>query len=601
MKRSRFICMLMALAIVGAFFPLTASAVTDDANNLIIGPGETYTLGGVKTYAVGIQVAATGILYVDTYTGAANTGWLELHAPTVTIAGTINGDGRGYRGSYAATGEGPGGGPYPGGGGAYGGNGGASGWGNPGGTAYGTGNGSDIQMGSGGGGQGTSTGGNGGATVSVVAINTLNVSGTITVKGSQGQDVSGGMNDGGGGGAGGGIYLNSRIATISGTLSANGGRGGNSASRRGGGGGGGGRVKIFYCSLTNSATITVNGGALGTGSGGNGQAGGVGTTYTHLVTEADITSIVDVRNDQGRFVRMTWAGACSDNGSDKLIVKYTIWRRIDALPAPMSATRSAQPMRVLAYPPGSWDYVTEVPARGETSYNTVVPTLADSNSTGVHYSVFFISAVTADPYVFYDSAPDSGYSVDNLPPVSPAPFTGAYAAGATHLHWGENTEPDVWYYAVYRGSSADFVPAPANLIATQADTGYTDVGPAGSYYKLSAVDVNGNESAYALLTASGTVAVEDGEALSFALGTVRPNPTRGDRLSVEFVLARAGAARLELLDVAGRLVIGREVGALGIGRHQVDLAARARLTPGLYLVRLTQGAAVRVGRVVIID
>ena len=599
--RTRCICTLMALAVLGTFLPRTASAVTDDANNLIVGSGETYTLGGAKAYAIGVQVAPTGILYVAAYTGAANTGYLELHAPAIAISGTINGDGRGYRGVYAGTGEGPGGGPYPGGGGAYGGNGGASGWGNPGGTAYGTSSGSDLQMGSGGGGQGTSTGGNAGAMVRLSATGTLLVSGTITVKGNQGQDVSGVMDDGGGGGAGGGIYLSSRSVTTSGTLSAAGGRGGNSVSRKGGGGGGGGRVKIFYCSLSNSATVNASGGAQGTGSGGNGQPGSAGTVYTHLAPESDITSVVDVKNDQGRCVRLTWTGACGDNSTDKLIVKYTIWRRIDALPAPTSATRSAQPMRALAYPPGSWDYVTDVPARGETSYNTVVPSLADSNATGLHYSVFFVSAVTADPYTYYDSEPDSGYSVDNLPPVTPAPFTGAYATGATHLHWGENTEPDLWYYAVYRGASADFVPGPGNQIASQADTGYADVGPAGGYYKLAAVDINGNVSGYALLTPSGTVGVEDGRTLSFSLGAVRPNPGRGDRLSVEFVLASAGAAKIELLDVAGRQVVARELGALGIGRHQVDLASGARLRPGLYLVRLAQGTAVGVRRVVIID
>ena len=601
MKRSRFIYTLMALAVLGAFLPRTASAVTDDANNLIVGPGETYTLGGARTYAVGVQIASTGVLYVATYTGATNTGYLELHAPAIAILGTINGDGRGYRGVYAGTGEGPGGGPYPGGGGGYGGNGGASGWGNPGGAAYGSSSGSDIMMGSGGGGQGTSTGGNAGAMVRLFAISTLTVSGTVTVKGSQGQDVSGSMDDGGGGGAGGGIYLSSRSVTTSGALSAGGGRGGNSVNRKAGGGGGGGRVKIFYCTLSNSATINVSGGAQGTGGTGNGQPGSAGTSYTHLAPEPDITSIVDVKNDQGRYVRLTWTGACGDNSTDKQIVKYTIWRRIDALPAPMGAPRSAQPTRLLAYPPGSWDYVTDVPARGETIYNTVVPTLADSNATGTQYSVFFVSAVAADPYTFYDSAPDSGYSVDNLPPVTPAPFTGTYATGATHLHWGENTEPDLWYYAVYRGASADFVPGPGNKIASQADTGYVDVGPAGGYYKLAAVDVNGNVSGYALLTPSGTVGVEDGETLSFSLGAVRPNPTRGDRLSIDFVLARAGAARIELLDVAGRRVIARELGALGVGRHQMDLASGARLKPGLYLVRLAQGAAVRVRRVVIID
>jgi len=590
MKVSRFIYAIMALVVAGILFPLTSNAVTDDANNLIVGPGETYTLGGVKTYAVGVQVAATGVLCVAVYTGGANTGYLELNAPTITVAGTINGDGRGYVGS-----QGPGT-TYSGGGAGYGGVGGLSGSDGPGGASYGTSNGSDIAMGSGGGlapGYAGPQGGNGGARV-VLKGASVTVSGTVRAYGNAGPNYDWGA----GGGSGGGIYLSGRAVVVSGTLAAVGGAGGNGSW--GGGGGAGGRIKIFYCTLSMTGGYAVNGGAGGTGNW-PGAAGGAGTYYTQSVPQPSVITIVDVKNDQGRFVRLTWSGACGDNASgNPQVTHYTVWRRIDVLPSAMNVTKSVQPMRVLAYPPGTWDFVAEVPARGEASYNTVVPTLADSNSTGRHYSVFFVSGVTANPFVFYDSAPDSGYSVDNLPPVPPAPFTGAYASGATYLHWGENTEPDLWYYAVYRGSTEDFVPGPGNLIASQADTGYVDVGPAGGYYKLSAVDANGNESGYALLTPSETAGVEDGEALCFALGAVRPNPMRGDRLSVEFVLARTGAARLELLDVAGRRVIGREVGVLGIGRHQVDLASGARLKPGLYLVRLVQGPNSRTTRVAVL-
>jgi len=142
------------------------------------------------------------------------------------------------------------------------------------------------------------------------------------------------------------------------------------------------------------------------------------------------------------------------------------------------------------------------------------------------------------------------------------------------------------------------VPGSSNLIATRSDTGYVDVGSAGSYYKLSAVDVNGNESGYALATTGGTVDVgEVGARLEFALEGVRPNPSRGERLSVAFTLPSAAPARLELLEVAGRRVTEREVRALGPGRHVVELAAGRTLAPGLYFVRLLQGARVRVERV----
>ena len=177
-----------------------------------------------------------------------------------------------------------------------------------------------------------------------------------------------------------------------------------------------------------------------------------------------------------------------------------------------------------------------MPASAELVYDVVVPTLADSNATGTHDATFFVRAMTATPATFYDSPAASGHSVDNLPPAPPAPFLAAYSNGATHLHWGPNTEADLWYYEVHRGSSAGFTPDATNLIGTPADTGFVAAGPAGGYYKLAAVDVNGNVSAYALLTPGQTLDVAEGARLSLALEGALPNPAVGGRLIVAFTL-----------------------------------------------------------------
>ena len=89
-------------------------------------------------------------------------------------------------------------------------------------------------------------------------------------------------------------------------------------------------------------------------------------------------------------------------------------------------------------------------------------------------------------------------------------------------------------------------------------------------------------------------------ALAFALEGVRPNPSRGEGLTVAFTLPTAASARLELLDVSGRRVAEREVGSLGAGPHALDLSEGRRLTPGLYLLRLTQGTNTRVTRVAVL-
>ena len=70
-----------------------------------------------------------------------------------------------------------------------------------------------------------------------------------------------------------------------------------------------------------------------------------------------------------------------------------------------------------------------------------------------------------------------------------------------------------------------------------------------------------------------------------AIQRVYPQPSRAGKLTVQFVLGAAGPARLELLDVAGRLVATRDVRMLGTGIHVVDLAQGTHLNPGVYMVR----------------
>ena len=312
-----------------------------------------------------------------------------------------------------------------------------------------------------------------------------------------------------------------------------------------------------------------------------------------------LTSIADVKNDQGGQVRARFRASPFDFvGSGVPIVRYDVFRRVDeALMARARAVRATSPAGALLY---GWDLVGSLAAYCDTAYSLVVPTLADSNGSGYHRAALLVRAATATPGVYYDSPADSGYSVDNLPPAPPAPFTAAYASGVTHLHWGASTAADFWYYRVYRGESEAFAPGPANLVATPADTGYADAGHSGYWYKLSAVDVNGNESGYAVLSPGGTTDVVPGVSTAFALEGVRPNPSRGEPLTVSFVLPSGEPARLELMDVSGRRVLGREVGALGAGRHVVDLAGEGRLPPGLYLVRIAQGANMRTARVVVL-
>lgn len=146
----------------------------------------------------------------------------------------------------------------------------------------------------------------------------------------------------------------------------------------------------------------------------------------------NLISIADVGNDQGKQVRVKWDRCyCDSEGSPITITEYSLWRRIDQY---LVTDCKDNPYNKTSYPPGDWDFVRTVPARGESTYNTVCPTLADSTEAeGMYWSVFFVSAMTSDPLVYFDSDPDSGYSLDNIPPL---PILNLELVGkdSTHLY-----------------------------------------------------------------------------------------------------------------------------------------------------------------------
>ena len=136
------------------------------------------------------------------------------------------------------------------------------------------------------------------------------------------------------------------------------------------------------------------------------------------------------------------------------------------------------------------------------------------------------------------------------------------------------------------------------MLATTGNTEYVHGDPM-LCYKVTAMDWNGNESVPALLVTPLDAPLGEG-ALRFELEGAWPNPVVGSRLVVGFILPVAMPATLDLLDVSGRRIVSRQVGALGVGRHAVDLLEGKGLASGLFVVRLTQGANVKTQRVVMV-
>jgi hypothetical protein len=87
----------------------------------------------------------------------------------------------------------------------------------------------------------------------------------------------------------------------------------------------------------------------------------------------------------------------------------------------------------------------------------------------------------------------------------------------------------------------------------------------------------------------------------FALG-VRPvasNPMRHN-LAFSLTLPVSGSAKLQLIDVRGRIVESMDVGGMGVGRHTVTLGSSNRAASGVYIVRLSQGGQTSLTKVVFV-
>ncbi len=94
--------------------------------------------------------------------------------------------------------------------------------------------------------------------------------------------------------------------------------------------------------------------------------------------------------------------------------------------------------------------------------------------------------------------------------------------------------------------------------------------------------------------------VDDTPNLSLALHRAFPNPSRGD-LTLSFTLGANGPATLELVDIAGRTVLKRDLGGMNAGRHELRVGAgSARLSAGMYFARITQRERNATGRVVVL-
>jgi len=212
-----------------------------------------------------------------------------------------------------------------------------------------------------------------------------------------------------------------------------------------------------------------------------------------------INSIVDVPNDQGKQVVINWTRSILDaNGGP--IDKYTIWRKQNWAKEP-------------------WEYMGATPAQHFEEYAFIAPTVKDSSSIGIPYFTYLITAVDVDSNLFYNSYPDSGYSVDNIAPYPPEGLTGVFQNDSVYLKWNHNLAEDFDYFAIYK--SNDKSNFPDSSYYALSDTNFIDLNLVFDtiYYFITAFDYNCNES-----QRSDTIAIPIATRMTLDLTVILEGP-----------------------------------------------------------------------------
>lgn len=315
---------------------------------------------------------------------------------------------------------------------------------------------------------------------------------------------------------------------------------------------------------------------------------------------------------------VSWYPSSYDQPIASLISTYRLWRSIDAAFAHALAGRSdwlpneqrhsssgKAIMYHVAATDSFWEFVAEEPASGLTGYSYMTSTPFDSTAAANPLTSFFVEARSGDGAYRFSSDPVAGYSVDNLAPAAPQGLTALYIPShSARLHWSRNVEQDVSYYAVYRGGSEGFLPSTLNRIGATRDTVLIDGAFDGTtYYKVSAVDVHDNESAFALLKPSQVASVDDTAVPPVTvLRQNYPNPFNPETV-MPVGLASPGFTVLRIYSPTGAVVRTLMSGYRPKGTQYVRWDGRddrgRLLSSGVYVARLSTQDASRSIKMVI--
>ncbi len=323
-----------------------------------------------------------------------------------------------------------------------------------------------------------------------------------------------------------------------------------------------------------------------------------------------VISIADVPNDEGGKVTVKWKASSLDHDVNRL-TSYSVWRAIPEsamasidIGAKTSERAAPVRMKTTAGQTLAWEWLADLPAHRRPFYSYTSATLYDSMTTSMGQHFFFVSAHTNDANIFFDSQPDSGFSVDNLPPGAPVNLTANNASGRLALTWQGKRSADFKTFAIFTGTAPGFDISRIQPRAWTRDTIFVDgngVLTDGAFAVVAAQDSSGNFSAGSnevALLVTGLESREQTLPQEFALEQNYPNPFN-PTTEIHFALPRDANVKIEVFSVRGRQVTTVVNQPMKSGHHSVTWDGRT-FASGTYFYRIRAGDFVAVRKMVLL-
>ena len=334
-----------------------------------------------------------------------------------------------------------------------------------------------------------------------------------------------------------------------------------------------------------------------------------------------ITTVIDHPQDQGGRLIAEWTASDRDTRSERLVEDYVVWRRLASVGQARGIESSSSfelevehVVRATALAPdlvasmliSGWEYVTTVEAARLPAYSATIPSYGNLvNGIGPMTEVMVLARGCCGPT--FDSLPASGISTDDLAPSAPLARSATPVDATVEIAWSPAPEPtpDLREYLVYRGASADFPISAGVLVGASSDTTITEPDPGSGtwYYRVTAVDVNDNESVPSNGVVLERLTGVDGPSVARTrLVGNQPNPFN-PTTELRFELARSSDVRLEVFDTRGRRVVTLLATSMEAGAHTLRWDGRADdgspISSGTYFARLLTADGVHTHKMVL--